>query len=75
MLLVKVAGQENGQSDAQQYIGDGEQGKGGSVSEECLASIAGKTADPEAEPGDRALLTAMKHKSWLEARSVSQVCI
>ena len=29
-----------------------------------------EAADPEAEARDRALLTAIKHKSWLEARSV-----
>ena len=53
--------------------------KEGKVSENCLddvsddsllANVAEEVADPEAEAGDRALLTAMKHKSWLEARSV-----
>ena len=48
------------------------------VSEDCfddvsddslLAHVAGKAADPEAKAGYRALVTAMKHKSWLEARS------
>ena len=41
-----------------------------------VADMAGQSVesdDPEAEARDRALLTAIKHKSWLESRSVRNV--
>ena len=41
-----------------------------------VADVAGQTVvsvDPEAEAGDKALLTAIKHRSWLESRSVRNI--